>query len=852
MALISDVLIGPYGNPRIGVEIEMRARRTSSNVVKLAPSISVTDAAGRYSLNVHPGEYDVMISADGHPPENVGSISVYADSADGTLNDFLVMPGESDVSPALVRIVDEMRAETRNSALEAAEYRDEAKAYSQTAQSGSDAYKNKEEAQQAINDGKETRQYFSVRSLISTNWVDEYENVNGIATPTGRYLSNGKYVDEIAASVISLLANVIENNKRTSAMRQYQSDKWHWSVEGAGGPSETGMALDNDFGLFLAGLKSSIQDYVEQLIPKNLANRYQGYQHVVVDKTGKAGLITIDDNGNMRIVGMDDVLQDRLDLICSTNFSRRIVGYQHVIFAKDLKSALFAIDDDGGLHVPGVKGALQDNLGQSAARMTPYQGVPAVYWNDALLWRERPVLSVNQVSDTGLSMTYAPSGQITKGFGMMYYRGGAEIALEAAIAQILCSDGQSLGVESDAGNRPNPNDWNKVNYDPKWRAYALAVAGGKPEGSADRVLTEAMLDQLANLIYPSYRQGQQLPMAYSLLYDHESAGLNLPILFSAVANSGGKSFAQIWKGTVPYNNGLAMVERYVKIAKALGKPVAVDVLALVHGETDNDNGTSRTVGDYLVRIDGHYANRRPDYKALTGQSTEILALIGQVGSRINTKAGAVDEQGNPTGESIVVQPFSVVAVDQLQYVKNNPGNAIMYGPNYPLNWLYSDGSLSHIDNFGKILQGEYQEQAIFWHLYDPARKGTWTGLKIKSVTLNGAIADLLCDVPFPPMIIDTTFIADCLNKGVSLQNNSATVQNVSIVGGNIIRVVFDHAPDHNDALLFGFTNTTPHANGYIYPLACFRDSSPRKSRWVTRGGAPFPLYNWLCLDRIPF
>ncbi|HBK4660157.1 TPA: hypothetical protein LLS67_004906, partial [Serratia marcescens] len=229
-----------------------------------------------------------------------------------------------------------------------------------------------------------------------------------------------------------------------------------------------------------------------------------------------------------------------------------------------------------------------------------------------------------------------------------------------------------------------------------------AIAGGKPEGSQDTPITEAMLDLLANLIYPLYRQGQQLPFVYALLYSHENAGLNLPVMFSAVANSGGKSFAQIWKGTVPYSNGLAMVERYVKIAQALGKPASVDVVSLEHGETDNDNGTSQNVGDYRVRMEAYYALRRADYKALTGQTTEILAVIGQVGSRINTKAGGVDEQGNPTGESVVVKPFSVVAVDQLQFVKNNPTNAIMYGPKYPLNWLYSDGSLSHLDNWGKV------------------------------------------------------------------------------------------------------------------------------------------------------
>lgn len=695
-------------------------------------------------------------------------------------------------------------------------------------------------------------QYFSVpQGIDSEQSFKYYKNDNGTALVVADAPSS-QSVRALADLLASVTAQQATLNNVTNALTQYKSDKWHWALSGLNGPTETAMAIDRDYGLFLAGMTAAVQDYLDGIIPTALANRYKNLQFAILTKNGKEALFTIDDDGNARLAGLDDdVIQDRLDAICSTQFSRRVSGYQFAMFTADKKSVIFAIDDDGGVHIPGIDGALQDNLGQSAARITPYQGLPAVYWNDAMLWHDRPVLSVNQVSATGLSMTYIPGGQIIKGYGMMYYRGGAEIAAEAAKALILCSDGQSLGVQSDAGNRPNPNEWNKVNYDPKWRAYALAIAGGKPEGSADTVITEAMLDVLANLVYPSYRQGQQLPMVYALLFAHETAGLNLPIMFSAVANSGGKSFAQIWKGTVPYNNGLAMVERYVKIAQALGKPASVDVVALEHGETDNDNGTSRKVGDYLVRVEGHYGHRRPDYKALTGQTTDILAVIGQVGSRINTKAGAVDEQGNPTGESVVVQPFSVVAVDQLQFVKNNPTNAIIYGPKYPLNWLYSDGSLSHIDNWGKVLQGEYQEQAIFWHLYDPVRKGTWTGLKVRSLTLTGATADLLCDVPFAPIVIDTDFIADCLNKGIGLENNSAVIQTVTIVDGNIIRVEFDQAPATTDALLLGFTNTTPHANGYIYPLTCFRDSSPRTSRWVTRSGLPFPLYNWACLDRIP-
>ncbi len=239
--LISGKLIGPNGDPRPNVTIMLVAVKTSSAVVKQAPSISTTAADGSYSLSVEVGTHNVMIEAHGRPFEKAGQITVYNDSNPGTLNDFLNAPGQDELTPAIVAMVDDMRVEAVGAAASAKVYAEEAKASSEIAQSGTDAYTDVAEAQGAIDSGKETRRYFSVRSTISTQWVDEYENVNGVATPTGRYLSNGKYVDEIAASVISLLANLIETNRRTASLRQYQSEQWQWLVEGAGGASETAM-----------------------------------------------------------------------------------------------------------------------------------------------------------------------------------------------------------------------------------------------------------------------------------------------------------------------------------------------------------------------------------------------------------------------------------------------------------------------------------------------------------------------------------------------------------------------------------------------------------------------------------
>ncbi len=116
MTLISGVLKGPYGDPRSGVTITLRAVRTSSTVLSLAKSQSVTDDSGKYSLPVEAGAYEVIISVYGAQPERVGAIEVYNDSLPGTLNDFLGRPGESDITPEIVQTVDRLRAEAALSA----------------------------------------------------------------------------------------------------------------------------------------------------------------------------------------------------------------------------------------------------------------------------------------------------------------------------------------------------------------------------------------------------------------------------------------------------------------------------------------------------------------------------------------------------------------------------------------------------------------------------------------------------------------------------------------------------------------------------------------------------------------
>ncbi|EOT1929967.1 prophage tail fiber N-terminal domain-containing protein [Serratia marcescens] len=112
MALISDILRGPYGDPQPNVIITMRAKETSARVLVSNSSAAITAADGKYSMQVFPGEYEVMVSTLG----KVGEIRVYPDSKDGTLNDFLITPGEEEVTPEIVQTVETLRAEAAISA----------------------------------------------------------------------------------------------------------------------------------------------------------------------------------------------------------------------------------------------------------------------------------------------------------------------------------------------------------------------------------------------------------------------------------------------------------------------------------------------------------------------------------------------------------------------------------------------------------------------------------------------------------------------------------------------------------------------------------------------------------------
>lgn len=108
---ISGVLKDGTGKPIQNCTIQLKARRNSTRVVVNTVASENPDEAGRYSMDVECGQYNVILLVEGFPPSHAGIITVYEDSQPGTLNDFLCSINEIDLRPENLRRFEKIASE---------------------------------------------------------------------------------------------------------------------------------------------------------------------------------------------------------------------------------------------------------------------------------------------------------------------------------------------------------------------------------------------------------------------------------------------------------------------------------------------------------------------------------------------------------------------------------------------------------------------------------------------------------------------------------------------------------------------------------------------------------------------
>lgn len=117
MAKISGILTDGAGQIINDCTIELYAKKTTSKVLTQSQTFQVSEN-GKYSMNVLPCEYEVSLIVNGFPKKRLGTITVYSDSADGTLNDYLITPEDSDLTPEFLKQIFDARNDAKKSAID--------------------------------------------------------------------------------------------------------------------------------------------------------------------------------------------------------------------------------------------------------------------------------------------------------------------------------------------------------------------------------------------------------------------------------------------------------------------------------------------------------------------------------------------------------------------------------------------------------------------------------------------------------------------------------------------------------------------------------------------------------------
>lgn len=116
MAKISGILTDPIGQPMTNCTIELKSQRSTANVLRTVTSNFDTSDAGAYMMDVYSGIYDVVLKCENKAPQLIGTITVFDNSDDGSLNDFLILSNPTEFNSGLIDSFKLLNAETKQTA----------------------------------------------------------------------------------------------------------------------------------------------------------------------------------------------------------------------------------------------------------------------------------------------------------------------------------------------------------------------------------------------------------------------------------------------------------------------------------------------------------------------------------------------------------------------------------------------------------------------------------------------------------------------------------------------------------------------------------------------------------------
>lgn len=113
------ILTDGLNKPIVNATVSLIARSNTLATLGGSEAVFRTNAQGAYNITVNAGHYVVIVGPQGTEPYKAGEIVLYADSADGSLNGYLVDWVEEELTPDVIKQVQDLVATSQEFALQA-------------------------------------------------------------------------------------------------------------------------------------------------------------------------------------------------------------------------------------------------------------------------------------------------------------------------------------------------------------------------------------------------------------------------------------------------------------------------------------------------------------------------------------------------------------------------------------------------------------------------------------------------------------------------------------------------------------------------------------------------------------
>lgn len=290
-------------------------------------------------------------------------------------------------------------------------------------------------------------------------------------------------------------------------------------------------------------------------------------------------------------------------------------------------------------------------------------------------------------------------------------------------------------------------------------------------------------------------------------------------LFVTLHSSGGKTIAELSKGTPYYNNSLIAVAAAKTQCAADGLGYAVGFLDWIQGEANN----AAAAGVYAAELQQLRTDYQADIAAITGQASLPLLL---------------DQISNWTAYN---RAESNVPLEQLQLALSQPDKFFCAGPKY---WLQTNADGVHINGQRSVSLGGMRAQAAAAVLAGKA----WLPTHCTSAVRAGSVVKLTFHTPEGALVADIGRVSDPGNLGIRWIDDtaSAAVQSVTVNADNTVTVQLTAVPTGaNPQIGIADIGISGAGGGPLTgPRSCLRDSS------TLRDTAGQKIFNWACHQRI--